>query len=77
MLALAPRSNIDHLAVAFAHGVGQAPTPDSFQDQMRHFSRWFVEWTDDQRNSLLNGLEDVDAVRVDAFTERYCRLRWK
>jgi len=36
-----------------------------FMCQLRMFGQWFSVWTDDQRNSFLERLSDVDASFVD------------
>jgi len=41
-----------------------------FACQLRLFSQWFSAWTDDQRNSFLGRLSDVDTTFVDMFNSK-------
>eukprot|EP00061_Rhincodon_typus_P000659 g12349.t1 len=41
--------------------------PSLFQCQLRLWARWFDGWTEDQRNELLAGLEELAPEYADRF----------
>ena len=38
---------------------------------------WIRAWDDDQRNTLLNSLEQIDLTVVNEFIDRVAQLKWK
>lgn len=45
-------------------------SPDVFHCQLRMFNKWFLQWTDQQRNLFVNGLEAIDYQSVQYFYEK-------
>lgn len=43
--------------------------PTIFQCQLKLFSQWFNEWTDQERNEFMRQLEIKDAIFVSKFNE--------
>lgn len=45
-------------------------SPDVFRCQLRMFNQWFLNWTDNERNLFVNGLEERDYQTVQYFYEK-------
>ncbi|EDO38129.1 predicted protein [Nematostella vectensis] len=46
---------------------------DTFECQLRMFSKWFAEWSDTQRNIFVDELEKVDYETVQYFYQKVAR----
>eukprot|EP00048_Salpingoeca_helianthica_P003948 m.72220 g.72220 ORF g.72220 m.72220 type:complete len:98 (+) comp12982_c0_seq1:1242-1535(+) len=75
MLERTPRDPLAALTTAMSFRLQTSHSPDPFSVQLESFCEWFSQWNDSQRNNVLNALEDIDTTRVDAFVEKYKRLR--
>ena len=61
---------VDLLLNAFdGMNVQEQQPPSIFECQLRLFGQWFNEWTDDERNSMINKLEAFDPDLVAKFHE--------
>ncbi len=45
-------------------------SPDVFRCQLQMFNKWFLHWTDNERNLFVNGLEERDYQTVQYFYEK-------
>lgn len=45
-------------------------SPDVFHCQLRMFNKWFSQWTDQEKNLFVNGLEEIDYQSVQYFYEK-------
>jgi len=45
-------------------------SPDVFHCQLRMFNKWFLRWTDHERNLFVDGLEERDYQTVQYFYEK-------
>ena len=43
---------------------------DVFHCQLRMFNKWFLRWTDHERNSFVDGLEERDYQTIQYFYEK-------
>ncbi|KAI0226196.1 hypothetical protein LSAT2_023160, partial [Lamellibrachia satsuma] len=49
--------------------VSRKKPPSIFECQMKLFDQWFEEWTDKERNTLMQQLEQIDSDFVARFNE--------
>lgn len=47
-----------------------AGSPDVFRCQLQMFNKWFLRWTDNEKNLFMNGLEERDYQTVQYFYEK-------
>ncbi|KAI8483258.1 hypothetical protein Bbelb_389990 [Branchiostoma belcheri] len=60
-------ANLDSLSV-------QDKAPSIFKCQMKLFGQWFEGWTEDDRNELLQRLENIDAIFVARFYDEVAKV---
>ena len=64
------------LTDSLAFGLRATRAPDTFDHQAAMVFKWFADWSDIERNRMLNELELHDTERVYAFIDRYRSVRW-
>ena len=65
-----PRKVCSLLGAMESLSLEQATQLDVFNCQLRMFDKWFLRWTDKDRNLFINGLEEIDYQTVQYFYEK-------
>ena len=70
LVSLSFTLKVDLLLSAFdGMNVDERAAPSIFECQLRLFTQWFGNWTDEERNHMVNKLEAIDAEAVALFYE--------